>query len=444
MFGLYIEYLKFLSYGYYGLFTFIFLFSIITFIIRFVPGLWYRPVKPVRTNSMQIIIPVVDETEEDFRRVLENIKINILPTDSVLVVQNGPLNNLRKTTLDLDFQYHYTQIAGKRNAILEGMKICNEKSNPITVLVDSDAIWTNKVLDYIDPYFNDPLVGGVTTNQNIPTIRLKTMQANIINRYAGMLERLRNSISFKSQSVLSQIGCLPGRTIAFRTNIILQCLPEFMNDYFLGYKIEFSDDRFLTNKCLEDGYKTVYARDAVVNTTAPLTLKKFWKQQMRWSRGSQINNLRTIPMYIKKGLYYIAFIYSVDMLLPFLWFGILIGLLFKPLHVVDINIFLGAIMTVCSIYISILVKYGIFSQTFNDKKRSFLGILKMATIFIFMTNFFLTPVRVWGFITLLNDLSWGTRFGSYKAENSNSLIKYAFPVLGTLLLINIIIISSLY
>ena len=50
-----------------------------------------------------------------------------------------------------------------------------------------------------------------------------------------------------AMSVLGTVGCLPGRTIAFRTAIVRQVMPEFLNQRFLGFVLEVSDDRTLTS-----------------------------------------------------------------------------------------------------------------------------------------------------------------------------------------------------
>ncbi|MDS2842866.1 glycosyltransferase, partial [Streptococcus pneumoniae] len=74
--------------------------------------------------------------------------------------------------------------------------------------------------------------------------------------------------------------------MAFRTEILRECIHEFMNETFMGFHKEVSDDRSLTNLTLKKGYKTVMQDTSVVYTDAPTSWKKFIRQQLRWAEGS--------------------------------------------------------------------------------------------------------------------------------------------------------------
>jgi hyaluronan synthase len=78
----------------------------------------------------------------------------------------------------------------------------------------------------------------------------------VITRWADWLENSRALYAMPAQSVLGQVGCLPGRTIAFRREILVRVMPEFMTGRFLGVFLEVSDDRTLTNLTLKEGYRT--------------------------------------------------------------------------------------------------------------------------------------------------------------------------------------------
>src|SRR5208282_1848804 len=129
--------------------------------------------------------------------------------------------------------------------------------------------------------FADPEVGGVTPRQ-----RITDPTTSLLTRFCDWLEDVRSFGTLQAMSVKGQVGCLPGRTIAFRREILNKVLPEFMNETFLGFHKEVSDDRSLTNHTLKAGYKTVLQSTAIVYTLAPPTWKKFIRQQLRWSEGS--------------------------------------------------------------------------------------------------------------------------------------------------------------
>ena len=98
---------------------------------------------------------------------------------------------------------------------------------------------------------------------------------------------MRSQYSLPAMSVLGTVGCLPGRTIAFRTGILRRVMHDFLSERFLGFVLEVSDDRTLTNLTLKAGYKTVYQSTSLVYTDAPMGLRKLIRQQLRWARGSQ-------------------------------------------------------------------------------------------------------------------------------------------------------------
>ena len=94
---------------------------------------------------------------------------------------------------------------------------------------------------------------------------------------------------------MGQVGCLPGRTIAFRRDVLEDDHAGLPHPTFLGVVLEVSDDRTLTNLTLKRGYRTVYQSTSLVYTDCPTGLKKMAKQQYRWARGSQYNTLRMFP-----------------------------------------------------------------------------------------------------------------------------------------------------
>ena len=86
------------------------------------------------------------------------------------------------------------------------MKIGTEMSRgEITVLVDSDTVWTDGTLPELVKPFADAAVGGVTTRQ-----RILEPERSWITRWADWLENTRALYSMPAQSALGQVGCLPG------------------------------------------------------------------------------------------------------------------------------------------------------------------------------------------------------------------------------------------
>ncbi len=276
----------------------------------------YVPWTETYRTTSSVVIPVVDEPIALFRDVLSRI-VRQSPTE-VLVVINGPRNHELEGVCD-EFplvQWEWTPVAGKRNALRVGIaKVIGE----VVVLVDSDTIWTEGTLEELLKPFADPQIGGVTTRQ-----RILDPERNFLSRWADWLESSRSLYSMPAQSVLGQVGCLPGRTIAFRRDVLEEIMPDFLTQGFLGIVLEVSDDRTLTNLTLKRGFRTVFQSTSLVYTDCPTRLKKMAKQQYRWARGSQYNTLRMLPWMLGCAPV-LAFFFVVDIVIPFLWICSAIG-----------------------------------------------------------------------------------------------------------------------
>ncbi len=371
--------------------------------------------KPFFTS---IIIPVVDEPIEIFSRVLTTIA-DQNPNELIIVI-NGPKNEkLDKACQDLrqnriengkdstNIKILHTEVAGKRNAIRMGVENANPLSD-ICVLCDSDSIWTEGTLEnLLTPFSSDKTIGGVTTRQKI-----FKPNRNLVTMVAALLEEIRAEGTMKAMSVTGKVGCLPGRTIAFRTEILRKSMHEFMTETFMGIHKEVSDDRSLTNLTLKMGYKTVMQDSSVVFTDAPTTWKKFIRQQLRWAEGSQYNNIKMTGWMFRHAKL-MAFIYWSDILMPFLLISTYtnIGLcfLYRKLgyEMYSLPYSLPPWLMLLLILLGAAVGMGI---------RHFIALTKLPPYYMalmplitLVLSFVMTPIRIIGLMKCADGLSWGTR-----------------------------------
>ena len=379
----------------------------------------YKPYKCANKDLFtSIIIPVVDEPIDIFSQVLTRIADQ--KPDEIIIIINGPENKvLHNACRDLrrvrkeagndktEIKILHTRVAGKRNAVRLGVLNSNPKSD-ICVLVDSDSIWTQGTLEnLLMPFSADEMVGGVTTRQKIykPNRRLVTM-------IAALLEEIRAEGTMKAMSVTEKVGCLPGRTIAFRTDILRKAMDEFMTEVFMGIHKEVSDDRSLTNITLKMGYKTVMQDTSIVFTDAPLQWKKFIRQQLRWAEGSQYNNIR-MTGWMFRNAKLMFFIYWSDIIMPFLLISTYsnMGLCFifrkmgfsinsitytQPLWVVMLLVLIGAAV-------------GMGTRNFvalNQLPPYYRFLMPVLTLVL---SFVVVPIRIVGLMKCADGLAWGTR-----------------------------------
>ena len=374
----------------------------------------YQPWVADYTTTASVIIPVVDEPVGLFHEVLDHITEQ--SPHQVIVVINGPRNQKLETVCAgyPGVEWIWTSIPGKRNAIREGLAVSNGE---IVVLVDSDTIWTDGTLRELMKPFAEPSVGGVTINQ-----RIIDASRNVLTRWADWLENIRVQYSMPAMSVLGQVGCLPGRTIAFRQSVLTDAMPAFLGERFLGVFLEVSDDRTLTNLCLKQGFRAVYQSTSLVYTDAPVGIRKMAKQQMRWSRGSQYNTLRMLP-WMMRNTPMLAVFYVADILTPFLWLATVTGLVVRLLLGENINFYegitfgYGAVvgtmlilaLTLMATWLSAYIRQA---RHFEDHPRD----LWLLPAFTLLNTFMLMPIRIWGFMRMARNDGWGTRANAFNGD----------------------------
>ncbi len=370
-------------------------------------------------TTSSVVIPVVDEPVELFRDVLSRI-VRQSPTE-VLVVINGPRNHdLEAVCADFPLvQSEWTPVAGKRNALRVGIEKVNGE---VVVLVDSDTLWTERTLEELVKPFEDQRVGGVTTRQ-----RILGPNRNFLTRWADWLESSRSLYSMPAQSVMGRVGCLPGRTIAFRRDVLEQVMPDFLTQRFLGVCLEVSDDRTLTNLTLKRGYRTVYQSTSLVYTDCPTHLRKMAKQQYRWARGSQYNTLRMFPWMLGRAPV-LAFFFAIDILIPFLWICSAIGWGVRSVTGYDSDLYGGILsgrrplelpVMLCLVLASSWVSMSLRQQRHLEQCP---GDIFLIPVYVIFSTLFLLPIRLYGFLRMAKPAGWGTRANAFAGGDSGAAV----------------------
>ena len=395
----------------------------------------YQPVEAAHRCSTTVVVPVVDEPVDLFRQVLGRV-VGQGP-DQVVVVINGP-RNLALEEVVAGFpsiQCEWTSVAGKRNAVRVGVEMAH---GDVVVLLDSDTLWTPGTLHELVKPFADPTVGGVTTAQ-----RILDHRRSVITRWADWLENSRAKYSMPAQSVLGTVGCLPGRTIAFRRDVLEEAMPAFLTDRFLGVFLEVSDDRTLTNLTLKQGYRTVYQSTSLVHTDAPLRWRTLAKQQLRWARGSQYNTLRMLPWMLRHTPV-LAVMFLSDIVLPFLLLGAVIGAVYRLATGAGTNYYAGFLTSYgWSHGLLLVVVLTVVASALSMSIRQFRHLqerpmdLLWMPVFVLISTLFLMPIRLLGFFRMAHRGSWGTRDNAYTANQpdvmpdpSAEAVAEAVPLVG--------------
>lgn len=386
----------------------------------------YRPWTTPHHTTTSVIVPVVDEPPDLFRDVLQ--RINKQEPDEVIVVINGHRNPILEDVCDdADVTWTWTPIASKRRAVHLGVQLAR---HDIVVLVDSDTIWTDSTLDELVKPFADPTVGGATTKQ-----RVLDPRRSFFTRWADWMESSRAHYALPAQSALGYVGCLPGRTIAFRRTILETVMDDFMSATFLGVHLEVSDDRHLTNLALKEGWRTVYQSTSLVYTDAPTRIPKLFRQQLRWARGSQYNHLRMFPWAALHAPLLVPF-FATDIALPFLLLGCAMSWAWRAIHHTGINL-AGPILDAHPGTSGWLLVGGFIlaGSTLSMWLRQLRHLrheprdLLWMPAYVLFSSLFLMPIRLIGYVRMAHVAGWGTRRGAYAGKgrrlNPKALIPYA-------------------
>ena len=111
---------------------------------------------------------------------------------------------------------------------------------------------------------------------------------------------------------------------------------------FLGDEVKYGEDRFLTRKLVERGYKTRLCFTARCYTKAPGQMSGYLNQQLRWRRSNMIDLITAIPHlhkfnffvvihYLSMGsllffypLFLLVKCLEMDFVVPMIWHGLLV------------------------------------------------------------------------------------------------------------------------
>ena len=314
----------------------------------------------------------------------------------------------------------YTTNARSKRVNLRNM-MANAKElgllHEITCFMDSDTIPDNTDIakELLRP-FVDPAIGGVTTCQRIKDV-------NTIPRIiADWVEFARIYSSMGTGSLLGQVGCLPGRLYAVRSDIVQDKMDELVDDW---WKVPFSkddvqcfagDDRVITNFVLKAGYKTIMMPAASIKTCMPLTFFKMFKQWECWGQSSQGYTLRTLgwswkqPWILFQNTTDILITLSTAYILSIHW--VLLYFVYPntrpqderlPISTSMLFFFFGSMLTV-------FIRQGFFlaTQFFKHRKPWILLIVPVFFVTLSISHF----IRCYSLFTPHKIGVWGTRDGT--------------------------------
>lgn len=262
-------------------------------------GLWlyrvilsrmYRPTFSNFRTTTSVVVPSYHEDPDILMRCLDTWREQG-PSEIIIVLDVADLEAYNRIVSLGDDRvrpvlFHH---AGKRSALGCGIRLA---TGEILVLVDSDTSWTPGLLEAVQMPFEDPEVGGVSTQQNV-----YQRGSSVWRRMADWLVNLRYYDYVPAMARAGAVPCISGRTAVYRRSAVMPVLEHLENEFFLGRRCIAGDDGRLTWLVIASGYKTVHQSTAKAISMFPSSFRAFVKQRVRWSR----NSYRTYITAIAKG-----------------------------------------------------------------------------------------------------------------------------------------------
>ena len=241
-----------------------------------------------------------------------------------------------------------------------------------------------------------------------------TALVRVLNRDRNVLTRLidlRYANAFLLdrgfQSAFGSVLCACGSLAAWRSEVVLDNLYDFVHQRFLGQRCTYGDDRRLTNYALTRG-NVVLVPDTLAYTAAPERLGHYLRQQVRWSRSFIRESLwAVLHLPLRRPPVWLALAELTSWLL--LTATLLLTTIVAPA--------LGAkvTLTTCAAYVGFTAAIAWLrsvrwfdATTPGEGRRTQLATFAIAPLYAVLHVFLLLPLRFVALATL-RTTSWGTR-----------------------------------
>ncbi|MFN0117628.1 MAG: glycosyltransferase [Elusimicrobiota bacterium] len=254
------------------------------FLSRIFLSLFYRePKDKGYMPSISVIISVKNE-QDHIAETVDRIFKTKYPRRlmELIVIDDGSDDKTWDVLKSIEDKYpklrlvKFPENRGKRHGMAVGAESANGE---ILVYVDSDSYMEHESFYRIVQPFYDRKVAAVAGHT-----RVILEDKNIISKMEAVRYFISHQLFKTAESIFGTVTCCPGAFSAYRKKAVLEVLPKWLNQTFLGVKATFGDDRSLTNYILRN-YKVLYHSNANCVTFVPSNFKTFFRQQLRWKKS---------------------------------------------------------------------------------------------------------------------------------------------------------------
>lgn len=358
-------------------------------------------------RRMAVLVPLYNEDPAVVRHMLAALFHQSARPAEIHVVDDGSTTGDyaqeqawfldRAQQLGVMATWTRTENRGKRHAQVTAFQ--RIRGAEFFVTVDSDSALDFRALEELARPFHDPktmAVAGVILAQNNRT--------NLLAKVTDLIFVTQQLVDRSAMSRLGSVLVNSGGLAAYRVEVLRDKVEEYLSETYLGRRVVFSDDSYLTLLALLKG-KTVQQPSAFALAYMPDRFGHHVRQQIRWFRGSFIRGLwRVRYLPIGSWGWWRQAIGWMQLLAVTSVFGYLVA--WRP-------IFEGKAIPLEAVLVPLAVGFvqharylGVWrSDTSTWQRYSALLLSPLATLW---SMFILRPLRLWGILSS-RQLGWNTR-----------------------------------
>lgn len=263
--------------------------NIIEFLWRFYLVCKYKPIASLPDDellSCSVVVPAFNEGKQVYM-TLKSLAGSDYPLEKlqIIAIDDGSTDDtwewISKAKQELGRKVTTIKLSrnkGKRHALYSGFQ---QSRGDVLVTVDSDSEVTPETLkNLVSPFVKNNRIGAVAGS------------VRVLNRNEGIIPKMLDVIflfSFDfiraSQSMINTVMCTAGALSAYRRDVVIPILPEWLNQTFFGKPSNIGEDRAITNLIIREGYNVFYQQNAVAFTNVPVRYTNLCKMLLRWARS---------------------------------------------------------------------------------------------------------------------------------------------------------------
>ncbi len=366
----------------------------------------YKPVGSVTDEelpSLTVIVPAYNEGQQVYDTLL-SLRDSLYPASKLqlIAIDDGSKDDtwewMKKAQEELGDRvsiYQQPVNQGKRHALYRGFNLA---TGDVFVTVDSDSMVEKDTLrNLVSPFVTNENCGAVAGN-----VRVLNNEKAIIPRMLNVSFVFSFEFIRSAQSVLGSVLCTPGALAAYRSKAVMSCLPEWINQTFMGQPTDIGEDRAMTNMILKQGFHVLFQRNAYVLTNIPEKYGSLHKMFTRWERSNVRENLMMSKFAFKP--FRNGSRFGTRLLLMNQWMGMITA--YPLLLVMIILLISNPVLFISSTLLSILI-FSSLPAFFYAKKYNKSEAFWAYTYSIFYTFglFWITPYAM----ATANRRGWLTR-----------------------------------